>query len=52
MAWASALLASLVGQTAESFAGWREDMKSFRIGMIAEPGGSPTVTGRAMVKQS
>lgn len=52
MAWASALLASLVGQSAESFAGWREDMKSFRIGMIAEPGGGQTVTGLAMLKQS
>ncbi len=39
-------------QTAESFAGWREDMKSFRIGMIAEPGGGQTVTGLAMLKQS
>ena len=52
MASASALLASLIGQTAESFAGWREDMKSFRIGMIAEPGGGQTVTGLATLKQS
>ena len=49
---ALALLAGLLAQTGDSLAGWREDMKTFRIGMIAEPGAGQTVTGLAALKQA
>ena len=49
---ASALLAGLVAPTGESFAGWREDMKSFRIGLIAEPGGGQSGDRPAVLKQA
>src|SRR3954468_6159270 len=49
---ALALLAGLLAQTGEALAGWRDDMKTFRIGMIAEPGADQTVTGLALWKQA
>ena len=50
--YAMALLAGLLAPAAQSRAGWREDMKSFRIGLIAEPGGGQGVTGLAALKQA
>ena len=49
---ALALLAGLLAQTGDSLAGWREDMKTFRVGMIAEPGADQTVAGLATLKQA
>ena len=48
----AALLAGLLTPPTASHAGWREDMKSFRIGLIAEPGAGQSVTGLAALKQA
>jgi phosphonate transport system substrate-binding protein len=48
----AALLASLLAPPAAGHAGWRDDMKSFRIGLIAEPGASQSVAGLAALKQA
>jgi phosphonate transport system substrate-binding protein len=47
-----ALLTGLLAPLAAGHAGWREDMKSFRIGLIAEPGAGQSVTGLAALKQA
>ena len=46
-AYAAALLAGLLAPPAQSRAGWRDDMKSFRIGLIAEDGGGQARAGSA-----
>ena len=51
-AQALALLAGLVAPVGASHAGWRDEMKSFRIGLIAEPGAGQSVTGLATLKQA
>ena len=50
--FALALLAGLLAATCDSRAGWRDDMKTFRIGMVAEPGADQTVNGLASLKQA
>lgn len=47
-----ALLAALLGPAAEGRAGWRDDMKAFRIGLIAESGAGQSVTGLAALRQA
>lgn len=43
-------LASLL--VSPSFAGWREDMKTFRIGMIAQDGAGQAVPGLSILKRA
>lgn len=45
------LLVALL-QTLPSQAGWREDMKTFRVGMIAEDGAGQTVPGLSALKRA
>lgn len=43
---------ALLVSTAPGHAGWREDVGTFRIGMVAEPGAGQSVAGLASLKEA
>src|SRR6187402_1488753 len=45
-------LACLCVSTGEGSAGWRDDMKAFRIGLIAQDGAGQAVQGLSVLKQA
>jgi phosphonate transport system substrate-binding protein len=45
-------VACLCAPTGKGFAGWRDDMKTFRIGLIAQDGASHAVPGLSVLKQA
>ena len=45
-------LACLCASTGQGFAGWRDDMKAFRIGLIAQDGAGQAVPGLSVLKQA
>ena len=49
---AAASAALLLAAAAPGWAGWREDLGTFRIGMVAEPGAGQSVAGLAALKQA
>ncbi len=49
---AAASVALLLCAAAPGWAGWREDLGTFRIGMVAEPGAGQSVAGLPALKQA
>ncbi len=49
---ALAVLHVLLALTAASYAGWREDMGTFRIGMLADPGSSRMIAGLSEIRRA
>jgi len=49
---AAASVALLLAAAAPGRAGWREDLGTFRIGMVAEPGAGQSVAGLPALKQA
>jgi len=50
-AWVAPMLLALL-QTSPALSGWREDMKTFRIGMVAESGAGQAVPGLSRLKSA
>lgn len=49
---AAAAAVALLGAVAPGRAGWREDLGTFRIGMVAEPGAGQSVAGLSLLKEA
>ena len=49
---AAAAVVPLLGLAAPAWAGWREDLGTFRIGMVAEPGAGQSVAGLPALKDA
>lgn len=49
---AGAAMMAVAAAAGPSQAGWREDMGTFRIGMVAEPGAGQSVQGLARIKEA
>ncbi len=52
MLMAGAAMVAVAATAGASQAGWREDMGTFRIGMVAEPGAGQSVRGLARIKEA
>lgn len=49
---AAAAVIPLLAEAAPCWAGWREDLGTFRIGMVAEPGAGQSVAGLPALKEA